>query len=225
MDEQPTKKRRLAEAPLAYKDDMVEELNKTLPHDRHRPKRGSGSHHVYTTPLTEESKEPAPIPAPSAPPSVKVVAPVGNNPSKAPSFDGSSNYGSRGVYPEGYDYGERYGGRQSTRFNSSLVDDEEADARVEWLYQSQRQASRMPAYGAPYQHPFPSARGGGLRASFDDRHRESQAIPALDRIEKVMERMERQLAASTSASMASSAQHHSLPGLGKFRSFHYSLNC
>jgi hypothetical protein len=156
---------------------------------------------------------------------VKVVAPVEIQPSKAPSFDGPSNYGSRGVYPEGYDYGERYGGRQSTRYNSSLVDDEEADARVEWLYQSQRQASRMPAYGGPYQHPFPSAQGGGLRASFDDRQRESHAIPALDRIKKVMERMERQLAASTSASMAYSAQHHALPDLGNFHSFHYSLNC
>jgi hypothetical protein len=204
---------------------MVEELNKTLPHDRHRPKRGSGSHHVHSAPLTEESKEPAPIPAPSAPPSVKVVAPVINNPTKAPSYDRPSNYGSRGGYPKGYDYGERYGGRQSTRFNLSLVDDEEADARVEWLYQSQRQALWMPAYGDPYQHPFPSTGGGGLRVSFDDQQRESQAIPALDRIEKVMERMERQLAASTSASMASSTQHHALPGLGKFRSFHYSLNC
>jgi hypothetical protein len=225
MDEQPSKRRRLAETTLAYKDDMVEELNKTLPHDRHKPKRGSGSHHVHSAPFTEESKEPAPIPAPSALPSVKVIAPVENQLSKAPSFDGPSNYGSRGVYPEGYDYGECYGGRQSTRYNSSLLDDEEADARVKWLYQSQRQASRMPAYGGPYQHPFPSARGGGLRASFDDRQRESQAISALDRIEKVMERMERQLAASTSASLASSAQHHTLPGLGKFHSFHYSLNC
>jgi hypothetical protein len=221
MDEQPSKRRRLAETTLSYKDDMVEELNKTLPHDRHKPKCGLGSHHVQPAPLTEESQELAPIPAPSAPPSVKVVAPVEKQPSKAPSFIGPSNYGSRGVYTEGYDYG----GRQSTRYNSLLVDDEEADARVKWLYQTQRQASRMPAYGGPFQHPFPSARGGGLCASFDDRQRESQAIPALDRIEKVMERMERQLAASTSASMASSAQHHALPGLGKFHSFHYSLNC
>jgi hypothetical protein len=50
-------------------------------------------------------------------------------------------------------------------------------------------------------------------------------IPALDCIEKVMERMERQLAASTSASMALSVQHHALPGQGKFHSFHFSLNC
>jgi hypothetical protein len=110
MDEQPSKKRRLAETTLSYKDDMVEELNKTLPHDRHKPKRGSGSHHVQSAPHTEESEEPAPIPAQSAPPSVKVVDPVEVQPSSAPSFDGPSNYGSRGVYPEGYDYGERYGG-------------------------------------------------------------------------------------------------------------------
>jgi hypothetical protein len=55
MDEQPSKKRRLAETTLSYKDDMVTELNKTMPHDRHKPKRGSGSHHVQSAPLTEES--------------------------------------------------------------------------------------------------------------------------------------------------------------------------
>jgi hypothetical protein len=233
MDKQPLKKRRLAAATLSYKDEMESELNKTL------PKRGLGSRHVQPVPFTEEStsSEPAPIPtlpitkrglgscpAQSALRSEEVAAPVEVQPS-TPSFDGPSNYGSRGVYPEGYDYGERYGGRLFTRFNSSLVDDEEADARVEWLYQGQRQASRVPPYEGPYTHPFPSARGGGLRASFDDRQRESQAIPAFDHIEKVMERMERHLAASTSASMASSAQHHALPGQGKFHSFHYSLNC
>jgi hypothetical protein len=100
-----------------------------------------------------------------------------------------------------------------------------ADARVEWLYQGRRQASQVPPYGGPYSHPFPSAQGGGLRASFDDPQRESQAIPSLDRIERIMERMERHQASSTSASTASSAQLHALPGQGKFHSFHYSLNC
>jgi hypothetical protein len=31
-----------------------------------------------------------------------------------------------------YDYGDRYGGVQSTRFNSNTVDDEELDARNEY---------------------------------------------------------------------------------------------
>jgi hypothetical protein len=40
-----------------------------------------------------------------------------------------------------------------------------------------------------------------------------------------MERMERHLAASTSAPVASPAQHLALSGQGKFHSFHYYLNC
>jgi hypothetical protein len=117
MDKQPSKKRRLAATTLSYKDDMETELNKTLPHDRYEPKRGSGSHPVQSAPLTEEFTEPAPIPtkrglgsSQSAPPSEKVVAPVKAQPSSAPFFDGPSNSGSRGVYPEGYDYGARFGG-------------------------------------------------------------------------------------------------------------------
>jgi hypothetical protein len=101
MDEQPSKRRQLSKTTVSDKDDMVEELNKTLPHDRHKPKRGLGFHHVQPAPLTEESQEPAPIPAPSAPPSVKLVPTVKKQPSKGPSFDGPSNYGSRGVYPRG----------------------------------------------------------------------------------------------------------------------------
>jgi hypothetical protein len=193
-------------ATLSYKDNVVSELNKALPHDRYKPKHGSGSHPVQPAPLTEEfvPSEPAPIPtlpiakhgfgsrpAQSAPPSEEVVSPVKVQPTSAPSFDGPSNYGLRGVYPEGDDYGARYGGRLSTRFNSSLVDDEEADARVEWLYQGQRQASRLPPYGGPYTHPFPSAQGGGLRASFDDRQRESQAIPALNLIQRIKQKQNR----------------------------------
>jgi hypothetical protein len=124
MDKQPSKKRRLAAMTLSYKDDMETELNKTLPHDHYEPKRGSGSHPVQSALLTEEFTELAPIPtlpiakrgfgscpAQSAPPSEKVVAPVEAQPTSAPSFDGPSNSGSRGVYPEGYDYGVRFGGR------------------------------------------------------------------------------------------------------------------
>jgi hypothetical protein len=88
MDKQPSKKRRLAAMTLSYKDNMESELNKTLPNNRHEPKRWSGSHHVQSAPLTEEFLEPAPIPtlpiakrgfgscpAQSAPPSEKLVAP------------------------------------------------------------------------------------------------------------------------------------------------------
>jgi hypothetical protein len=219
MDErQPSKKRRIAATTLSYKDDMEEELNKTL-----CPKRGSGSH-IQPAPLTTPLSEPVPIPSQSAPPSEEVDTPVGGAPITEPSFDGPSTSDPRGVYPEGYEHGERYGGRLTTRYNSSAVDDEEAAARAEWLYQSQRQASRMATYGGPYNHPLPSARGSGLRASFDGRERESQSFPALDRIEGIMERIERHLAASTFAPVASPAHHHTLPGQGKFHSFHYYLN-
>jgi hypothetical protein len=215
MDErQPSKKRRHA-ATLSYKDDMEEELNRTI-----RPKCGSGFY-VQLTPLTTPFSEPAPIPTQSAPPLVEVATPVAGAPTMEPSFDGPSTSDQRGVYPEGYEHGERYGGRLPMRFNSSAVDDEGAAARAEWLYQSQRQASRMATYGGPYNHPLPSARGSGLRASYDGRERESQSFPVLDCIEGIMERMERHLAASTPAPVASPAHYHALPGQGKFHSFHF----
>jgi hypothetical protein len=44
-----------------------------------------------------------------------------------PAVDGASNAESLGVDPAGFEHGVRYGGRQATRFNSSLVDDDEAD--------------------------------------------------------------------------------------------------
>jgi hypothetical protein len=127
MDErQPSKKRRHA-ATLLYKDDMEEELNRTI-----RPKHGSGSY-VQPTPLTTPFSEPAPIAAQSASPLVEVAIPVEGAPTAEPSFDGPSTSDQRGVYPEGYEHGERYVGRLPTCFNSSAVDDEEAATRAEWL--------------------------------------------------------------------------------------------
>jgi hypothetical protein len=116
MDKQPSKRRRLVTDTLSYKEDMESELNRKL------PKLGSGSHPVQTAPLTEES-----------------VAPVEVQPTSAPTFDGTSNVESQGVNPDkGYDYGACYGGYQSTRFNSLLVNDDEADARAEWRYNCHR---------------------------------------------------------------------------------------
>jgi hypothetical protein len=132
--------------------------------------------------------------------------------------DGASNMESQGVYPEGYDYGVRYSGHQSTRFNSSLVNDDEADARAEWCYQRHRQSAQPAAYAGPYTTAYPSARSSHFRASYDNSQRESQASPSLDRIEAIMERMERHQAAATSASTASSAQLHTLLSQGKFHS-------
>jgi hypothetical protein len=198
MDKQPSKKRRLATDTLLSKEDMESDLNKTLPY----AKRGCRSCLVQSAPLTEES-----------------VAPVEVQPTSAPTFDGTSNVESQGVYPdEGYDYGVRYGGFQSTRFNSSLVNDKEADA--EWRYHRHRHSAQTAGYAQPYSAPYPRARSRGFCAPFNDSQRESQASPALNRIERIMERMERQQAAATSASTASSTQLHALFGQGKFISFH-----
>jgi hypothetical protein len=201
IDKQPSKKRRLATDTLSSKEDVESELNRKL------PKRGSGFWiPVQSALLTEES-----------------VAPVEVLPTPAPTFDGTSNVESRGVYPdEGYDYGARYGGFQPTRFNSLLVNDDKADARAKWWYHRHRQSAQTAGYAGSYSAPYsdPSAQSRGFCAPYDDSQRESQASPALNHIERIMERMERQQAAATSASTASLAQLHALFGQGKFLSFH-----
>jgi hypothetical protein len=135
----------------------------------------------------------------------------------APTFYGTSNLESQGFYSdEGYDYGARYGGFQATRFNSSQVNDEEADARADFRYHRHRQSAQVTGYVGAYSAPFsdPSARSRSFRASYDDSKKESQASPALNCIE-------RKQAAATSASSASSAQLHTLIGQGEFLfSFH-----
>jgi hypothetical protein len=140
-------------------------------------------------------------PAPLEP--AKVFAPsVEDMGTPAPSFDASSNVAaSTAAYPdEGYNYGDRYGGYQATPYNSSQVDDREHHARVEFHYQ---QATRRPtpapgyvdAYSAPYSDPY--VYGQGLCASNEAPQRESQALPALDRMERILERIERASSASS----------------------------
>jgi hypothetical protein len=201
--DKPTKKR-LATDTLSSKEDMEVELNRKL------PKRGTGSWipvPVQSEPLTEEN-----------------VAPVEVQPTPAPTFDETSNYESQGNYPEGYDFGARYGGYQATRFNSTLVNDEEADARAEWNFHRHHPPAQTAGYVGAYLAPFPgpSARSQGFPASYDNLERESQASPALDRIERIMGCMERQQAAAASSSTVSTAQLHALIGQGKFLLF--SLN-
>jgi hypothetical protein len=187
--------RRLAKSTLSSKEDMESELNRKLPKLDSRVPAQSAS-------LTEEG-----------------FAPVEVQSSSAPTFDGTSNIEPQGFYPdEGYDYGARYGGYQTTRFNSTLVNDDEVDARADFRYHQHRQSAQTAGYIGAYSAPFsdPSAQSRGFRASFDDSKEESQASPALDRIEHIMERMERQQVASTFASSASSAQLHALIGQGEF---------
>jgi hypothetical protein len=156
----------------------------------------------------------------SAPPPEGNAAPVADAPTGL-FYDGPSYAGMRGAYPEGYEHGENYSGRLATRFNSSLVDDDKAASRAEWVYHNQRQASRTAVYGDPYSRPFPSARSSSLWTSFDGRERESQSSQALERIESIMARMERHMVASTPAPVASSAPQHAPFSPGKFHSFHF----
>jgi hypothetical protein len=188
-------KRRLAKSTLSSKEDMESKLNRKL--------------------LKLDSR----VPAQSAPLTEEGFVPVEVQSSSAPTFDGTSNIEPQGFYPdEGYDYGACYGGYQTTRFNSTLVNDEKADAWADFRYHRHRQSAQTAGYSALFSDP--SARSRGFRASFDDSKRESQASPALDRIERIIERMEQQQAASTSASSASSAQLHTLIGQGEF---HFSF--
>jgi hypothetical protein len=174
-DRQPSKRRKLA----------AQEMEKDLNRSSLRPCGSVGRPSHDESPPTTSSVEPAtiqPLPsnetgqgastARSAPPPEGNAAPVADAPTGL-FYDGSSYSGMRGAYPEGYKHGVSYGGCLATRFNSSLVDDDEAASRAEWVYHNQRQASRTAAYGDPYSRPYPSARSSSLRTSFDGRERES----------------------------------------------------
>jgi hypothetical protein len=222
-DRQPSKRRKLAA------EEMEKDLNRSSLRQRGSVGRLSHDESPRTTPLVEPttiqplpSNEPGPgaSTARLAPPPEGNAAPVADAPT-GHIYNGPSYSGMRSAYPEGYEHGESYGGRLATYFNSSLVDDDEAASRAEWLYHSQRQASRTAAYGDPYSRPFPSARSSSLRTSFDGRERESQSSQALKRIEGIMARMERHMVASTPAPVTSSAPHHAPFSQGKFRSFHF----
>ena len=160
------------------------------------------------------------------PPKEGSAASVSSVPATGQPEDGSIS-GERGVDPEGIEHGTEYGGQLATRFNSSLVDDDEAASRVEYRYQTvQGQSSRTPAYGESYGDPRPSARSSSLRASFDSREGESQSAQALERIEGIMARMEHHLAASTSAQATSSASASTPSSSGEFSFISFSyLNC
>jgi hypothetical protein len=159
------------------------------------------------------------------PPQEGTAAPVVQVPACGQLPDGS-NADERGADPAGYEHGADYGGYVATKFNSLLVNDSEAASRSEYRYQQvQGHASRTPAYGDPYGHPRPSVRSTSLRTSFDSREGESQSFHVLERIEDVMARMERHLAASTSAQATSSAARSTPSSPGEFHSFIFILNC
>jgi hypothetical protein len=131
----------------------------------------------------------------------------------------------RGGEAEGFVHGTDYGGFLATNINSSLVSDDEAAARSEYRYQKiLRQSSRTNSHGDTSGRPRSGVRGSTPRSSLDGRQGESQSSTVLQRMEGVMTRMERQLAASTTA-MATMTATHALPsGPGEYISF-LLLNC
>jgi hypothetical protein len=116
---------------------------------------------------------------------------------------------SSSAYPDGaatqvdFDHGDRYGGYQSTRFNSTAVNDQELDAHNEYIYHQGKNVrsatSSAPGYPAHYSAPFfqADAYGQGHRASTASTR--ELPSPALDRMEKILEGIERASAASTLA--------------------------
>jgi hypothetical protein len=97
-----------------------------------------------------------------------------------------------------YDYGGRYGGFQPTCFNSTMVDDQEHDARADYNFHASRLVSSVPGYSASYSAPFydPDAYGPGRHASSAAPPRESPAPQALDRMQLILEGIERATSAS-----------------------------
>jgi len=118
-------------------------------------------------------------------------------------------------------HGAAYGGLTPTRKNSSLVDDTEADARLEYRYQNeQRQSSRTHSHRDTGGRPSSGVRGYVPRSSLDPcRQGKSRSSREQTHMMDVMARMERQLVASTAAIATMTAAHASTSGPGEFISF------
>jgi hypothetical protein len=160
------------------------------------------------------------------PPQGGSAAAVASVPTTGHSGDGSIVAGERGADPEGFEHGAEYGGRLTTRINSSLVNDDEAASRAEYRYQQvQGHASRTSGYGDPYGSPGPNVRSSSLRTSFDSRAGESQSLQVFGRIEDVLARMERHFATTASAQAPSSAPTSTPSSRVSFHSFISILNC
>jgi hypothetical protein len=120
-------KRKPAKPTLTSKEAMESELNQKLPKSTWVP--------VQHAPL-EQSEVFAP--------------PVGDLDTATPTYNGTSNVVAlSGVY----DYGDRYGGYQATRYNSTQVDDQEADARADYWYHQYHQPMPAPEYEGAYSAP------------------------------------------------------------------------
>jgi hypothetical protein len=106
----------------------------------------------------------------------------------------------------------------ATHFNSLRVNDDEADARAEYRYHQRHHPTPAPGYVDAYSAPCsdPNAQSRGFRASVYEPQRESHAPQVFDRMEHIMERMEWQQAAASSASLQ---QLQAFIGQGELISF------
>jgi hypothetical protein len=129
--------------------------------------------------------------------------------------------GSGGEVQNDLVHGASYGGLTPTRKNSTLVDDDEVAARLEWAYQhTLRQSSRTHSHRDTGGRPRSGDRGYVPRSSHDPlRQGESQSSRDSSHLLDVMARMERQLVASTAAIATMTAAHASTSGPGEYISF------
>jgi hypothetical protein len=181
-------KRKPAKPTLTSQEAIESKLNRKLPKSMLVP--------VQPAPL-EQSKVFAP--------------PVRDLDTAPPAYDRTSNVVAlSGVYPdEGYNYGDRYGGYHATRFNSTQVDDQEADAMADYRYHQVPQVLRYYRYHQ-YHHPTPALEYvGAYSALYSDPNAQVQGLPTSHDEERIMERMERH-------SSASSKQLQAFIGQGEF---------
>jgi hypothetical protein len=130
--------------------------------------------------------------------------------------DPTPSTASAGTATQGF-HGVHYGGYVPTAFNSSAVDDREADSRNEYHYQqglyNRAATSSTQGYPAQYSAPFyqADAYGRDHRAYAASSAREIPH-PALDRMERIMEGI-------ACASTASSIAIQQFVGQGEFSCF------
>jgi hypothetical protein len=116
-----------------------------------------------------------------------------------------------------YNYGDCHGGVQPMRYNSTAVDDQENNARADYIYQQGRHVrsatSSAPGYPAYFSAPFYEADAYGQDHHASMAPPRENPSPALDRMQKILEGIE-------CATNASSLTIQSFVGQGEFYQFH-----
>jgi hypothetical protein len=79
--------------------------------------------------------------------------PKGESLTAVPPLNDFTSEAAAAAHVEDYDYGGRYGEYQATRFNSSMMDDRESDARAEYNYLASRCVSSAPGFWHPSTTP------------------------------------------------------------------------